>query len=350
LPFGEVDELVSDVRAYIDRYLDLTPGFRILASWYVLLTWVYDAFNELPYLRFRGDYGSGKTRALSVIGALTYKAFFASGASTVSPIFYTLDAFRGTLILDEADFRFSDESSQITKILNNGHARGFPVLRQSVNAKKEFDPRAFNVYGPKIIAMRNSFDDPALESRCLTEEMGQRRVRSNIPVNLPDEQKDEALVLRNKLLMFRFQCRNRITINPTLTTGKYSSRMNQVLVPLLSIVTSDEERQLIVSFVGGMEDELRTDRALSMEASLLEVVAGLLNGKRPAVPVAEIATAFAARFGNDFDRVITARYVGQLLRKRLRLTTYKSHGVYVLSVTETEKVLFLCERFGVDTT
>ena len=29
-------------------------------------------------------------------------------ASTVSPIFHILDAFGGTLVLDEADFRFSD--------------------------------------------------------------------------------------------------------------------------------------------------------------------------------------------------------------------------------------------------
>jgi tRNA A37 threonylcarbamoyladenosine biosynthesis protein TsaE len=72
--------------------------FENVATHYVLLTWLYDAFNELPYLRLRGDYGSGKTRALLTIGSLCYKAFFASGASTVSPTFHTLDAFRGTLM------------------------------------------------------------------------------------------------------------------------------------------------------------------------------------------------------------------------------------------------------------
>src|SRR3546814_8513070 len=44
-------------------------------------------------------YGSGKTRFLLVIGALAYKAFFGSGASTVSPLFHIQDAFRGTLAL-----------------------------------------------------------------------------------------------------------------------------------------------------------------------------------------------------------------------------------------------------------
>ncbi len=144
--YDSIQKLVADIQAYIYRYVDLSDHFRKIASFYVLLTWVYDAFNELPYLRLRGDYGSGKTRALLVIGSICNKAFFASGASTVSPIFHTLDLFRGTLIFDEADFRFSDEKSELVKILNNGNVRGFPVLRTAVTAAREFDPRAFNVF------------------------------------------------------------------------------------------------------------------------------------------------------------------------------------------------------------
>src|SRR4029079_19563214 len=134
-------------------------------TYYVLLTWLYDAFNELPYLRLRGDYGSGKTRALLTLGSLCYRVFFASGASTVSPIFHTLHAFRGTLIFDEADFRFSDERSAIVQILNNGNVRGIPVLRTIMNQQKEFNPQAFHVFGPKIVATRSRYEDRGLESR-----------------------------------------------------------------------------------------------------------------------------------------------------------------------------------------
>src|SRR5437868_7678103 len=105
---------------------------KALSAWpisYVLLTWVYDRFNELPYLRLRGDYGTGKTRFLLTLCSICYKPIFASGASSVSPLFHMLDRFGGTLIIDEADFRFSDEKADLTKILNNGNVRGFPVLR-----------------------------------------------------------------------------------------------------------------------------------------------------------------------------------------------------------------------------
>jgi hypothetical protein len=124
--YGNEHELIGEIQAYVHRYVDLSPAFERLASYYVLLSWVYDAFNEVPYLRVRGDYGTGKTRFLLVVGALCYKSFFASGASTVSPIFHTLDAFRGTLVIDEGDFRFSDEKAEIVKILNNGNIRVSP--------------------------------------------------------------------------------------------------------------------------------------------------------------------------------------------------------------------------------
>ena len=197
-------ELLAQVQAYIHRYVDLPAPYEAIAAHFVLLTWVYDAFRELPYLRFRGDYGSGKTRALQVIGSVCYKPFFASGASTVSPIFHVLDAFQGTLVLDEADFRFSDATAELTKILNNGNAQGLPVLRTMTNRHRELNPRAFRVFGPKLLAMRQGFADRALESRFLTVEMGGRSLRADVPIHSPASLDVEATALRNHLLAFRF--------------------------------------------------------------------------------------------------------------------------------------------------
>ncbi len=121
--YGSEEELISEIRDFIHRYIDVTPLFEKIACYYVLFSWVYDGFNELPYLRLRGDPGSGKTRFLLTMGSLCYTPIFASGASTVSPIFRILDSFKGTLIIDEGDFRMSDERAEIVKILNNGNAR-----------------------------------------------------------------------------------------------------------------------------------------------------------------------------------------------------------------------------------
>src|SRR5205085_1032150 len=126
--YGDEAALMLRVREFLRRHVDISPEFETVAAAYVLFTWVYDAFHEVPYVRVRGGYGSGKTRFLLTVGSLCRLPIFASAASTVSPIFRLLDSFRGTLILDEGDFRYSDEKSEIVKILNNGNAKGFQVL------------------------------------------------------------------------------------------------------------------------------------------------------------------------------------------------------------------------------
>ncbi|MEK7538493.1 MAG: hypothetical protein AAB552_01490 [Patescibacteria group bacterium] len=346
--YTSTQSLMAELQAYLYRYIDLSPSFLRIASCYVLLSWVYDAFNELPYLRLRGDYGSGKTRALIVIGSVCYKPFFASGASTVSPIFHTLDTFRGTLIFDEADFRFSDEKAELVKIFNNGNVRGFPVLRTAITLKKEFDPRAFLVYGPKIVAMRNSFQDQALESRFITEEMGQRTLRSDIPINLPESQQGEAQHLRNKLLMYRFQTLEHVEINPELVDRNLSPRLNQILVPLLSIIEDETLRQEIREAAKGLEHDLRNEKSSAPEGELLTLLAELTETtSRSSISLGEITNLFTERHGADYDRPITTRYVGHLLRTRLRLHTEKSHGVYVLPLSEKPKIEALCLRYGI---
>jgi hypothetical protein len=245
--YGNEGMLLADVQGFIHRYLDLSPTFEKVATYYVLLSWLYDAFNELPYLRFQGDFGSGKTRALLIIGSICYKPFFARGASTVSPLFHTLDAFRGTLIFDEADFRFSDECAEIVKILNNGNVHGLPVLRTMMNRQREFNPQAFQVFGPKIVATRGSYDDRGLESRFLTELMGGRQLRADVPINLPDGFREEARELRNKLLLYRFHRRFEVKLDPSLADPALEPRVNQILVPLLSVIRDP-----------ALQDELRS--------------------------------------------------------------------------------------------
>jgi hypothetical protein len=347
--YEDEQALIADIQSFIHRYVDLSATFERVATYYVTLSWLYDVFSELPYLRLRGDYGSGKTRALLTIGSLCYKGFFASGASTVSPLFHTLNAFRGTLLLDEADFRFSDERAEIIKILNNGNVRGFPVLRTMMNRQREFNPQAFQVFGPKIIATRGRYEDRALESRFITEEMGARQLRTDIPINLPDTFKEEARELRNKLLLYRFHRRHDIKLDERLVDPRLEPRLNQILLPLLSIVSDEGLREELRSMALDTQIGLIAERGLLVEAQVLEILAErMVASQRPVVPVADVASGLIERYGEEYDRPITNRWIGGILRKRLNIHTYKSHGVYVVPATERAKVEILCGRYGVN--
>jgi hypothetical protein len=346
--FAGKQALVDEVRAFIHRYVDLSPLFEEIAAHYVLLTWVYDAFNELGYLRFRGDYGTGKTRALLAVGSLCYKPFFASGASTVSPIFHVLEVFRGTLVLDEADLRFSDATADLTKILNNGNVAGLPLLRTMSNRHRELNPQAFRVYGPKLVAMRQSFSDAALESRFLTEETSGRSLRSDIPIQLPDSLKVEAELLRNKLLAWRFHARSTVGPDASRLVDGIEPRFNQSALALLSLVDDEDLRRRIGAELVLEEARVLQERASSNEATMLgalyEAISTSPDGR---ISVSDIANAFNRKADGGRGARVTNKWVGGFLRNRLRVATVKSHGVYVVPATERPKIDALAKRFGV---
>lgn len=323
--------------------------FEKIATYYVLFSWVYDDFNELPYLRLRGDPGSGKTRFLLTIGSLCYKPIFASGASTISPLFRIIDIFRGTLIIDEGDFRLSDERAEIVKILNNGNARGFPVLRSEATSKGEFDPRAFAVFGPKLVATRGFFQDRALESRCITEEMGQGRLREDVPINLPPTYKEEALQLRNKLLLFRFRTLHRQSASESLVDRSIEPRLNQIFVPLLSIIEDEKARDDLRDLARQYNHEMAAERGMDIEAQILEIIRDLLASGEARPSVKDITNWFIDKHGADYERKVTAKWVGGTIRKRLNLRTQKSHGVFVIPLSEQTKLERLYEKYGIGT-
>ena len=248
--YGTQKKLIEEIQRYIHRYVDLDAGFELLTAYYVLFTWLYDGFNEVPYLRLKGDFGTGKTRFLQTVGALCYRPSFTSGASTVSPPFHMLDMIGGTLILDEADFRYSDEKAEMTKILNNGNIRGMPVLRSEMNRTREFSPRVFSVFGPKIIAMRGDFEDQALESRFITYETDAVPLRQDIEINLRASYGDEALLLRNQLLLYRFYHADTFEPRRELVNPLLPARVNQIFLPLLSIVEDSTDRLTLAKLMG----------------------------------------------------------------------------------------------------
>ena len=334
-------KLLERIRAFIHRYVDLEPSYETVASYYVLLTWLYDRFSDLPYLRLRGEPGTGKTRFLLTVGSICYKPILASGASTISPLFRILDAFRGTLIVDEGNWRLTDEKSEITKIFCNGNGRGFPVLRaEPTGPSQEYAPRAYHVFGPKIIATRGPFKDLALESRCLTEDMGQRPVRKDVPISLPTSFHEEATEIRSQLLLWRFRNLKR-KLNDAEFGVELEPRLRQVFAPLLAVIQNDADRLLVLKLAQSMSQELEQERASRPEAQVFEIIKEMRE-KGETLTVKEITSWFDDRHGDEYDRKVTARWVGWLIRQRLRMRTERVGGQYIVRNID-ERV---CQRPG----
>lgn len=341
--------LLDQVLGFLHRYVDLPEPFDAIAAYYVLLTWVYDAFTDLPYLRFKGDFGTGKTRALLVLGSIAYKGFFASGASTVSPIFHIQDAFQGTLILDEADLRMSDQTAQLVKILNNGSTRGLPVLRTMTTRNRELHPQAFRVFGPKIVAMRERFSDLALESRFITVDMSGRSLRADVPIHLPASFADEARILRNSLLAWRLSSRFSVGPDPLRQAAGVSARYRQSSWALLSLVDDAALRDRIGRELAGVEACALQERADTIEAAVLAaLVTSFETTPGPGAPIKIVTDRFNDALAADLGRPMSTKWVSGIIRRKLGITPIRTGGVYVVPPSARAKVTALAKRFGIE--
>jgi len=263
--FESPESLAADIEVYIAAYLDISPAFLKVASTYVLFSWVYDVFNEVPYLRFRGEFGSGKTRALTVIGSLLNKGS--------SPVAQVRSPRSSTSWMPSArrahprrsGFRFSDEKAELSKILNNGNVKGFPVLRQTVNAKRSSIRRRSLCMGRShrsaTVVRRHRAREPIPHGR-----HGRAVGAGEYPEEFAGGQNAEARALRNQLLMYRFRFRNHVGIDASLESENQSMRTNQIIVPLLSVAPTSAHREAISLVAGDLDANVRTERAASLDA------------------------------------------------------------------------------------
>jgi hypothetical protein len=343
IAYGSSQELHSEIDSFIDKYVTLSDEFRSTLASYLMLSWVYDAFNELPYLRFSGDFGSGKSRALLVAGALAQKSLNAGGASSISPVFHILDTYRGTLLFDEADMRFSDEKSEVVKILNSGNQRGFPLLRSVMNDRKEWEPRAFLVYGPKIVGMRGSYQDQALESRFLTEEMNRNTVLPHVPVSLPREFYEETKRLRRKLLTYRLE-HYLYFRDLKHEQNEVPGRLRQILLPLLAVAPTETARDAVLKVGKRNTHNLSLERSWSFEFEVMKAI-GYLREKNEQLSVSGITSTLRLQTGREFDRSLSAGLVGRTLRQKLGLQLFKSSGEVLIHPGQDQRLEELDKKY-----
>ena len=341
-PYDSQSALFHEVKQYIHRYLQLPQHYEDIVALYVLLTWVFEFAPSLPYLRVLGDWGSGKTRFLEVAGSICFRPIFASGAITPSPIFRLLQMFRGTLILDEADFADSSAQAEIVKIFNNGYRPGFPVVR-SEKDNRRWEPETFDVFGPKLIATRHSFKDQALESRCLTAEM-MPLTRADIPIFLPRSFPNEVNDLRSKLLTFRLANLLKLRaggFDNELVEPGLQPRLQEILLPLKSMANGDSSMaETLSAFVHQQQDTLFSRRRDSLGGLVLAAMMELREEG-----FALTAKNIAERVNQTDDEVtINAQKVGWMARK-LGFRKERSANLRVIRWDE-QRLIQLAPTYG----
>ncbi len=349
---GGEDEmkLRESLAGFVNKYVEL-PGDAVhLAIEYILLSWVFDRFDELPFLAFRtADAGRGKSRALETVGALCRMSMFVGGGSSAAATLRLLDAFGGTMVADEFDFKRDTElAATLTQNLNQGFQSSRPLIKCDGERN---EPRPFGCYGPKIFALRRTFPDDATESRTISIFMVQR-TRKDIPINLPRSRFDaEALGLRNRLLGWRLTNLDHIRIDPSLAASGLEDRLNQIGLPLLSIAQDDKVRTAIVRALREQQASVAADRADSLMGSVFEAVLATVESDgtvRPGVVAAEANRRTAKTEGIELEKPrkpLKSHKVGWVLKRDLELHRDRDRAGTFYRLT-ANRARLLAIRFG----
>lgn len=346
-PFGTVDEIAGRVKTFLHRHFDAETLFESVATLYVLQTWVYERFHAVPYLRFLGLSGVGKTRATETIGALCYRSLAIAGAATSAPMFRMIEAVGGTLLLDEADYQNSQIGSDIAKILNCGYQKGLPVTRMEKNLNGNFVPTMFSVFGPKIINGRQRFQDDATESRCLPY-LPRGTNRKDIPLQLPEEFEGEAREIRNRLLRWRMEYLDRLEVR-SLEALDVSPRMNQITAPLMHIAQllgDPTYREDLIEFARGVDMKATEDRRDSIEAALVEAYLEMMGTKAPTCGELVDRVLGKEQFRNE--SWLQPRKASVILKGMGFETNHVRRGAEV--TIDNDRLRNLCIRFSIVTT
>lgn len=352
-------KLVERIRAFIHRYVELDPLFERISVYYGLFSWVYDLFDVVPYIHIIADVGTAKSRYLKTIGSICYKPIFCAGALTSAPIFRFIEKYKGSFIVDDLDLKDSELTSDIIKILNCGFMQGLPILR-CVGQGTNQEPKAFNAFGIKIIASRDEMQDTAFESRCLKYWM-KPRTRDDIPLNLPmKEFEEEALNIRNQLLMWRFKNYKQVKLKTIFDNNSIEDRLNQIMSPLASVIDDPELIKDFKKFIKEYNREIIIDRGMSFEAEVVEEMYKLhlekIESKSPEYEfklyMQEIANRLNAKHSagkesGDWKNPITAKRLGGI-SKKLKLKKNSDRNGYYIDFKENQPIEALLIKYGIN--
>jgi hypothetical protein len=284
-------QLYQDTLDFLKKYVDLPERENKINMHYVALSWLYDRLGELPYRRFLGNYGTGKSRALTAMLMLCLRGTIIKASATQAAIFRVVEQVKGTLCIDELNLSggvMSEMFTAIESILCAGYEKNSPVLRcVSGEGEKGYTVEAFQTFGPKVLSTRQRFKDRALESRCLTAHT-YRTKKKTIPVSLGEEFYQEATHLRNQWLTFRLAnyWKPLKEAKAILELYNVEPRIRQIVAPLTRVAYRDYD--FFVKYAEDQQEEAVILRQESWEGMVLAGIYEYIGTKEEDIPVSEV--------------------------------------------------------------
>lgn len=178
--------LLDEIAGIFRRYVSLPQNAEIALALWTVFSYCFEEGDVAPILLINSPVKRcGKTTTLSVLNRLCSKPLPASNI-TAAALFRTVEAYKPTLLIDEAD-SFLREKEELRGVINSGHTRATASVLRVVGDDSE--PRAFSTWCPKVIAgigkMQDTIEDRAiiitLQRKLPHEVFARLRARDDFP-------------------------------------------------------------------------------------------------------------------------------------------------------------------------
>jgi hypothetical protein len=117
------------------------------------------------------------------------------------------------------------------------------------------------------------------------------------------------------------------------------------------VIDDVSARERITRLLGSMNEDLVDERSETAEAQVLTVVRDLVSrGPDTRLAIQDITREFVARYGAEYERRVTPRWIGSLVRRRLGLKPSRSTGIFTLGPEDVARLKGLYVRYGLETT
>lgn len=152
----DADELLTDLVRLLTKHIHLPDGAATTLALWTVFSHAHDLFHVSPLLGLSSpEKRCGKTSVLYMLMHLLPRPLTGSN-TTAAAMFRSVDKWRPSLLIDEADTMLRD-NDELRTMLNSGHYKAFAQVPRCDGEDNEV--KMFDTFCPKAIAMIGQIPD-----------------------------------------------------------------------------------------------------------------------------------------------------------------------------------------------
>jgi hypothetical protein len=216
-------ELFLEISNLIKRFIELEQDtdYSLVSAW-IIGTYFFPLFSAYPFLHIKAPKRSGKSQLLGLLRQLCFNAVKAR--PSLAALSDTMDALRGTYLIDQADSLGRPGNEDLLDILADSYKKGGGKRRVVEFGKdKARSVTEFETYGPKAFASIKELPED-LRDRCLIVSL----MRSK--KNFPDPNENDEMWKRTRGQLYRHLIDSFTNVDSFYVLKKAESKTNDSMV------------------------------------------------------------------------------------------------------------------------